>query len=308
MCRKALPRIVAVILVAGMSAAVMLSLPSLLLFGRVVVGCTAACPLSESIEIFSNTRCQTRISDGLASASDLLKRDPGGYELWKTPKGLFWIPQARLGSYYLFQMLAEEERKVYGRSEYGVQPGDVVLDCGANVGAFTREALNLGAKLVVAIEPAPDNLTCLKRNFGDEIADGRVVLYGKGVWDEDAEMVLSANEWSSGGYSFTAPGPSGKNGLILPLTTIDKVVSELDLQRVDLIKMDVEGAERRALLGAKRTLATQKPRLAIAAEHSPDDTEIIPKLVHSLSQGYTTAFSSCVFLNGQVRREAIYFR
>ena len=49
----------------------------------------------------------------------------------------------------------------------------MVLDGGAHVGVYVREALDRGARLVVAIEPAPANVECLRRNFPEEIADGR---------------------------------------------------------------------------------------------------------------------------------------
>ena len=72
-----------------------------------------------------------------------------------------------------------------GRADGAVRPGDVVLDCGANVGVYTRHALEAGARLVVAIDPAPENIECLRRNFSEEIKAGRVVVYPKGVWDKD---------------------------------------------------------------------------------------------------------------------------
>ena len=77
--------------------------------------------------------------------------------------------------------LAEQKRNIYGT---GIRRGDIVLDAGANVGVFTRKALWAGASKVIAIEPAPENLECLRRNFAAEIADGRVVVYPKGVWDK----------------------------------------------------------------------------------------------------------------------------
>jgi hypothetical protein len=57
--------------------------------------------------------------------------------------------------------------------------------CGAHIGVYIREALSLGAKLVVAVEPALENLECLRRNFATEIAAGRVIVYPKGVWDRE---------------------------------------------------------------------------------------------------------------------------
>ena len=55
------------------------------------------------------------------------------------------------------------------------------------------------------------------------------------------------------------------------VTTIDQMVAELGLPRVDFITMDIEGAEKPALRGAAQTLRKFKPRMAIASEHLPDD-------------------------------------
>ena len=57
-----------------------------------------------------------------------------------------------------------------------------MLDGGANVGVYTRKALDAGAKQVVAIEPGPENIACLRKTFGQEISEGRVIVYPKGVW------------------------------------------------------------------------------------------------------------------------------
>jgi len=95
--------------------------------------------------------------------------------------------------------LAEQKRNIYGNR---IRPGDVVLDAGANIGVFTRKALWAGASKVVAIEPAPENLECLQRNFAAEIADGRVVLYPKGVWDKDDVLKLRVDPTDSARDTF----------------------------------------------------------------------------------------------------------
>jgi len=54
----------------------------------------------------------------------------------------------------------------------------------------------------------------------------------------------------------------------IPVATIDNIVSEMKLEKVDFIKMDIEEAEQKALMGAKQTIATHHPRMAIATEHT----------------------------------------
>ncbi len=72
----------------------------------------------------------------------------------------------------------------------------------------------------------------------------------------------------------------------MPVTTIDDTVEALGLERVDFIKMDIEGAERQALRGARRTIARWKPSLSICAYHRPDDAEAIPAVVRNARPDY----------------------
>lgn len=78
----------------------------------------------------------------------------------------------------------------------------MVLDCGAHIGLYAKDALESGAKLVVAIEPAPKNLECLRRNLSREIADGRVIVSPKGVWDKEDVLVLNEDPENSAADSF----------------------------------------------------------------------------------------------------------
>ncbi len=76
------------------------------------------------------------------------------------------------------------------------------------------------------------------------------------------------------------PGPN------VQLTTIDEIVRDLKLERVDYIKMDIEGAERAALVGATGTIRRFHPRLTVSMEYRYDDPKAIPKMVLSLWSGY----------------------
>jgi hypothetical protein len=93
-----------------------------------------------------------------------------------------------------------------------------------------------------------------------------------------------------------------------PLTPIDRVVAELKLERVDYIKMDIEGAEQKALEGARETLARFHPRLSIAAYHVPTDPVRIPEIVRSAWAGYRTECGPCAETpDGHIRPDVLYF-
>ena len=79
-----------------------------------------------------------RIKNRILEGSKLV-REESGLELWDTPKGPFWIPKGN--RFVLPFNLAEMELRIYGSGEHFIRPGDVVLDCGASDGDFTRVAL-----------------------------------------------------------------------------------------------------------------------------------------------------------------------
>ncbi|MDW8129861.1 MAG: FkbM family methyltransferase [Bryobacterales bacterium] len=270
-----------------------------------VAGRAAPCPWRETMRSADNLRWQIEIKDRILAASKLIERDPKGYHLWRTPKGLFWVPAG--SDYSLPFNLAEQERKIYGDHRLGVRAGDVVLDCGAAMGVFTREALAVGAKMVVAIELAPENLECLRRNFAEEVRTGRVVIYPKGVWDKDDLVTLYVDPGNSPADSVVMRPERARPGPRVPLTTIDQLVEELQLDRVDFIKMDVEGAEQRALAGARRTLARFRPRLAISAYHLEDDPIRIPELVRQAWPGYRMECGVCSDARTAVRPDVLFF-
>jgi FkbM family methyltransferase len=230
-----------------------------------------------------------KIAKEIGAASHVVQRD-GGLELVETPRGRFWTAP---NDKFLKFTLAEQELEIYGSGSRGVQPGDVVLDCGANNGVFTRTALSRGARLVVAIEPTPTTVECLRRNFAREISEGRVIVCPKGVWDHVDTLELAiGTAGNTTGNSFVF-GRDEKSKVKVPLTTIDILVGELHVPRVDFIKMDIEGAEKQALRGAVSTIRKFRPRMALASEHLPEDPVQIPEVVASISPGYVVKASSC---------------
>lgn len=72
----------------------------------------------------------------------------------------------------------------------------------------------------------------------------------------------------------------------VPAVTIDDVVEEQHLGRVDFIKMDIEGGEVDALRGAEGTLKRFTPRLAISAYHRPHDLPDIVALIRQACPDY----------------------
>jgi len=273
----------------------------------VLVGRHSGCTVERAWQIDQKLKHQTEVKDRILAASKVIETDAAtGLENWQTPYGNFWIPKRN--NYALPFNLAEQELKIYGSGKMEIKPGDVVLDCGANIGVYTREALKLGARLVVAIEPAPENVVALQRTFKDEIAAGKVIVYPKGVWDKDDVLALHIHPDNSAADSFLInKGKSGEAEVKVPLTTIDKMVAELKLDKVDYIKMDIEGAEVKALVGARETIAKHHPRLSLSVYHDETHPYEVPKAVRAAWNGYTQEVGPCMYANYSIRPDILYF-
>jgi FkbM family methyltransferase len=228
-----------------------------------------------------------------------------GLSLWDTPQGEFWFPATTRQQEIAF-LLAEQATGVYETGSHSVGKGDIVMDCGANVGVFVRTALRAGAGQVIAAEPAPENIACLKRTFKEEIACGRLVVCAKGVWDQETVLTLRIDPQASGHNTFVLDPSGTVDGPAVPLTTIDHMVSELHLSGVDFIKIDVEGAEVRALGGAIDTIRRFRPRLSVACEHYPlNANEVVD--VFRTGPRYQMQCGPCLLADHHIFPEVLYF-
>ena len=90
------------------------------------------CPLSESLAVIT-TIVRGR-QEGLPKVS--LQKTEAGLDLWNTPQGGVWDIH---GDAVLPFLLAEQQRDIYEPAGHVVRRGDIVLDCGANIGVFTSE-------------------------------------------------------------------------------------------------------------------------------------------------------------------------
>ena len=270
-----------------------------LVFSHYFGGRTGTCDLRHSFDGEAITRLQEANFEELSAASRVTASD-AVYQKWSTPLGEYWMPRAS-GNALLYD-LAEQKRNIYGDR---IRKGDVVLDCGANVGVFVRKSLAAGASKVIAIDPAPESVECLRRNFVREIAAGTVVVCPKGVWDKDDVLNLAIDPRNSAEDSFVRKIENP--GLVaVPLTTIDKLVGELGLSRVDFIKMDIEGAERKAIAGAENTIKRFRPRMALCIYHVSGDEIAIPRMVRALVPGYAVG-QSCLCALNRVQPEVAFF-
>jgi FkbM family methyltransferase len=187
-------------------------------------------------------------------------------ELWSEYLSVFW-PHRANGHYYLNRGTP-------------LNAGDICLDCGACEGFFGLQALAAGAAKVICIEPSEIMSACLKKTFAAEIQAGRVVVLNvaAGVMEGTAQFSFDALDPFSGRVGAATAASN------IPVTTLAKISADLQLSRVDFIKMDIEGAEIQALEGALPLLVKDHPRLAITTYHRPFDYVALRAL--AIAAGY----------------------
>lgn len=145
-----------------------------------------------------------------------------------------------------------------------ILPGDLVLDVGAHVGFYTLLASTLVGKkgTVIAFEPLPDNLVYLRKHLRlNQNKNVRIV--------EAAVSDTDGKAWFKKGASSSRGAVSLSGDVEVSTISLDGLVSRGMIRNPSLIKMDIEGGEYRALLGADALLRQYHPTIFLAT-HGQD--------------------------------------
>jgi FkbM family methyltransferase len=168
--------------------------------------------------------------------------------------------------YLLGKSLAERREVRFLRDQ--VQPGMVVLDVGANLGFYTLLlADRVGPQgRVHAFEPDPLSFDLLKRRAAGH---ANIEIHQTAVGDHEGTITLYTNR-SNRADNRVHPslGSDTAEAVNVPLTTLDDYCIARNIERIDAVKMDIQGAEVSALSGFRRTLTNLKPRWMLI-EFSP---------------------------------------
>jgi len=144
--------------------------------------------------------------------------------------------------------------------------GGTALDIGAQIGYLTLVCATAGERKtrVFSFEPEPVNIGQFQTNVGLNNLNN-VTLVPKAVSSQPGVIKLYlSNDFNSGTHSTIADDPNVSSQFVeVPCITLDDFVSENDLRTVDLIKIDVEGAELEVIQGAANILQSKYPTLII---------------------------------------------
>ncbi|MCA1632232.1 MAG: FkbM family methyltransferase [Acidobacteria bacterium] len=195
------------------------------------------------------------------------------------PLELYFLP----GGVFVTFMLKQYE---YGKRNPAIkaEEGDYVIDgggCWGDTALYFAHAVGARGK-VYTFEFTPENMEVMERNLSLNPGLGeRVEIVPRALWDTSDEVL---------NYSSNGPGSSllynQQESCRVSTLSIDELVRRQHLPKVDFIKMDIEGAELKALHGARETIRTFKPKLAISLYHRETDLVDIPNYLDGLGVGY----------------------
>jgi FkbM family methyltransferase len=147
--------------------------------------------------------------------------------------------------------------------------GGTFVDLGAHIGYYSLKAARaVGPKgQVIAIEPNPETVRQLRDNIQ---ASGAKVIAVEPVAcsDSEAELELFAAPRANTGQTSLSRANAQQSGAVhavyrVRARPLDAIIQEAGVSRVDVVKIDVEGAELLVLKGAKQTLARYSPVLFV---------------------------------------------
>jgi FkbM family methyltransferase len=147
----------------------------------------------------------------------------------------------------------------------------------ADLGAYRGESITEVGSLcrldkVYAVEPDKKTFSKLERNLGGM---ENVKVFNCAVGENDGEILFESKRGRGSSV--------GSKGETIMQRSLDSLFEN---EKVSFIKMDVEGNERAALLGARNTIGTQLPKLKIACYHRSEDIFSLPLLINEISDKY----------------------
>ena len=200
---------------------------------------------------------------------NLFDLDPLGYNL-----KLYYVDTGILNDFVLEQYSYMDLIKV--------SRGDIVVDAGGCWGDTALYFASLGADNIFSFEFIASNLHIMKENIKlNHHLKNNITIVEKALWDI-SDMQMSYQD--SGPSSKIANQDKYENKIAT--ITIDDLVKQMKIDKIDFIKMDIEGAEFKALTGASQTIRNFKPKLAISVYHKYDDLYRLPQLIKTIRSDY----------------------
>lgn len=185
---------------------------------------------------------------------------------------------------YLYSCNEYDKGKIY-KDILKLKSDETIIDCGAYDGDTIREfTASTGGKYnhIYALEPDSKNFKKLCRNTNGMQG---LFLYNAGAWCKNETLFFEKKAGRNSKLSSVGEPTEFK--------AIDDLIND---DSVSLIKMDIEGAELKALCGCEKTIKRCKPKLYICAYHRNEDMFTLPQKIWELNKDYKIYFRHSAYI------------
>lgn len=176
---------------------------------------------------------------------------------------------------YADKVADQYDRQYFDEKLISYSKDNVFVDLGGYDGDTVEKYIQFGKniyKKIYLFEPDANILERAKMRLKDF---DRIEYIPTGAYSKDGELRFSASGRTNGFFS-------DMGDMIIPVQKLDSVVKEDPA----LIKMDIEGSERDALIGASDTIKRTQPKLAIAAYHFATDLWRLVDTIREINPNY----------------------
>lgn len=166
-------------------------------------------------------------------------------------------------------------RQYFDKAILSCDENEVFVDCGGFIGDTTEDYIREYKKYkkIYVYEPSGDNIEACRKNL-KKYRD--VIVKRCGVGEKSARMAMNTGKSSS---SFVNAAPEQE---AVEVISLDEDIRE----KITFIKMDIEGFEIPAIIGAKEHIKNDSPKLAVCIYHVISDMWEIPKLIDAINPNY----------------------
>lgn len=196
----------------------------------------------------------------IASMGRGLKRTINGHRL-------------RLPTRYFRYFPNEYEAENFEFLEDSCKPGSVVIDIGAHIGLFSVIASQITGTTgkVYAFEPAPSTFELLQKTIFINRSEPVIETYQRAVGSAPGKITFFVSDGKADNSNSLVNYKSDRplHSIDVEVTSVDAFVREKNINRLDFIKIDVEGAEYDTLQGAAETLRNLRPTCIVAIHPEP---------------------------------------
>ena len=190
-------------------------------------------------------------------------------------------------------------------SPEGISESSVVYSVGVGEDiSFDLDLIQRYRLRVHAFDPTPRSIGWVQ----SQVLPEEFVFHSYGVAGFDGTCLFSPASDPAYVSHTLLPRSTPWPAVELPVYRLATIMKMLGNTAIDVLKMDIEGAEAKALQGGQATIRHFRPRMAISCEHLPSDVKEIPQVVNTIQPGYQVRASDCYDFFSRVRPAVFHFR